>query len=671
LKRLSLLLAFIALIFCACEARVIEVNKTEPQNFFLEPKCFYVKPTDSRPKVYNVFSKNGELINSFSSLYQGINFAANNLDDGAYIENAYCPDKKLFFLTRSPQCFFYKNGTALDDITDWESVDFGARQDCISVMYPPICPVYHSFKSSHDLPINTSQDAFYMRELSDSIKISLSQSRIYPSKSQRVLAKIGFVINIDRFSYFAGLVCDANCGDWYYCFDYLNNVVSGQCVLLSDYKDGCFVPQDDVELTIQSVPFSDSGENYIKNNITLNFSQGRKYVFENILTGKEYKTYFIAALDIQYSGIPDYMNGAKWENIIIHSIQEETDDLIYNTAVVKKDAKALNFSYDFDAASPVYSPRIAKIQKHIDRLPQNIAQADRKTIQDAIKAYNNLSPGLRSLIHTQNLIRAKDELYNQFEGLEKAKVIAQDLKPALEADSGYIIDNFNYIFEAWDLINNQASKEERENFSQYYKTKIDAYYNRAVNIYAQANEAKMAIESIGSKSQILEAYEKYIILDEAQKKLLGKDADKYEQALKTVDPKVLAVISQIIDLGKCAPPDYPLVYGVQNYLNMQNLIDSYESLTKSQKKLIPSKYKKIYNTASTYFTNQVNNLKKLKKSIEKTQSPTREDIINWVEIYKQLDIASKWSFKHDSKFGGEEFYQKLEINAASYDLSID
>lgn len=181
----------------------------------------------------------------------------------------------------------------------------------------------------------------------------------------------------------------------------------------------------------------------------------------------------------------------------------------------------------------------------------------------------------------------------------------------------------------------------------------------------------MAIESIGSKSQILEAYEKYIILDEAQKKLLGKDADKYEQALKTVDPKVLAVISQIIDLGKCAPPDYPLVYGVQNYLNMQNLIDSYESLTKSQKKLIPSKYKKIYNTASTYFTNQVNNLKKLKKSIEKTQSPTREDIINWVEIYKQLDIASKWSFKHDSKFGGEEFYQKLEINAASYDLSID
>jgi aspartate 1-decarboxylase len=674
LKRLSLLSAFIALIFVACGFGAKEANISCPQNIFLEPGGFYIKPADSRPKVYNVYAADGEYKDSFSSLYQGIDYVK-NLEDGGYIENARYPDKKVFFLTRSPQCFIYKNGTTLEDIIDWESADIGAYQDCISIINPPARPFFHSFQSNTEIPVTPSPDAYYMRASENSIRISLSKSKIYPSKSQTVFAKIGFVIYIDRFSYFAGLVCDTNCGDWYYCFDNIDNAASEECVLLSDYKNGYFVPQDDVEISINNIPFSDAGENYLKNNITLDFSQGRTYAFENILTGRNYKTYFIAALDIQASGVPDYMNGAKWENIIIQSEEDKTD-LIYNTAAVKitqnRDNNILNFTYDFDAAAPVYSPKIARIQENIDRLPRNVTRADRKKIQDAIKAFNNLSPGLRSLIDTQNLTQAKDQLYNLWEGLEKAKLIAQDLKPALEADNEYIIDNYGYIFEAYDLLYNQTPEEERENFSQYYKTKISAYYNRAVSLYTQVTEAKMAIEAAKNKTQILEAYQKYIILDEAQKKILGKDyCSYYEKALKNIDQKVLNAVSRIIDLGKCAPADYPLVYGVQNCQKMRDLIDSYESMSKPQKNLIPSRYQKIYNTASKYFNNQIDSLKKLKKLIERTPNPAVEDANKWLDIYNQLDIASKWSFKNDSKYGGEEYYKKLETTAASFGYIIE
>ncbi|HEY8443674.1 MAG TPA: hypothetical protein VIL24_02615 [Clostridia bacterium] len=659
-------MAFIIMVFAP--GRAIDVQTAHTENTFLTPSGFFLKPIDDRPKVYNVFSDGGEILGKFASLYQGIDFAINS--KGGYIENSLNPGKKLFFLTDSPQCFYYKDGAKLDDIISWESADLIAPKDSICVVSPPVCAGYHAYKSAENISyINPNLDAYIIQELEgDAIKIDLSRSKLYPSKSQTVYAKVGFVILIDRFAYFSGLVCDANSGDWYYCFDYLDKTTidSARCVLLSDYTKGHFAPKDDLEMSIQSLAFSDAGENYVKNVINLEFSKGRKYAFENALVGKDCKIYFITALDIQSSGVPDYMNGARWENIIIKSLESEKS-LIYNTAATKLNDSILNISYAFESSEVVYSGRIADIQNAFKVLDKS---KNIQTIQEAIKSYNALPNFLRSLIDAQTLYQAKDELYNHYSGLEKAKLIAQGLKPALEADNGYIIDNYHYICEAWDILYNKTSEEERENFSQYHKTKIDFYYNKAANLYAQATDALTAIENAKSDRQIVEAYLKYVTLDEAQKqKILGKKLRaEFEKKLSKIDAQVLKVSSQIQELGRREPADYPVVYGVNNYQKMKDLINNYERLSNSQKNLIPSSLRKIYAAASKYFLSQVNILKTLKERIEKNQ-PSREEVAEWVNYYKKLDIASKWRFKNDSQFG--QYYEKLEIYAAVYEIPLN
>ncbi|HEY8423307.1 MAG TPA: hypothetical protein VIL23_00925, partial [Clostridia bacterium] len=440
---------------------------------------------------------------------------------------------------------------------------------------------------------------------------------------------------------------------------------------------GYFVPQDDVLMTIENAGFQIREDQFSQCFITLTFSQGRRYKFQHLLPGKVNKAYFIAAFDILSEGVTDYMNGARWENVEI--LHESQNALIYNTAAVKnKGQDAFDFSYDFDPSQPVYSAAITQVQNKIDRIKQeNLTQADAQSVLDAIKAFNALPQNLRRLLPDAHKLRsARDELYGLYSGLEKAKIIAQTLLPVLEADNGYIIDNYQYIYEAWDILYNQTAEQELEEFSQYYKTKITAYYHKAINLYTQAVQALIAIDRLkpdSPKEEIIEAYERYIVLDEHQKqKILGVDfCGAFENILKSIDQPVLDAISKIMRLGRHNSSDYPLVYGVNNYNEMQSLIQSYEALNSRQKKLIPPKYKKIYQTASKYFKDQTGYLKKLKSLIQENESPTKQDILVWVEIFNKLDVASKWSFKHDSRFGGERYYQKLIQAAVSYDIKIE
>lgn len=685
---------FVCIIFIFCIACVNGHNyskvSTQYYNIFLTPNDHTQKPKDTRPKVYNVYTNNGIYEQSFASLYQGIDYVIQNLELGAYIKNTNYPDQKVFFLVPKPHYFVYQNGTTLDDIVQWDSVDnFNLTQNTIAIC-TALFPSYHSYQFNQDASSDTQQliypdlDAYAMYENTQTLKINLSQSKIYPSYSQPVYAQLGFVIYVDRFAYFAGLVCDTSNGNWYYCFYNLDNPVisTDLCVMVSDFKNGCFVPQDDIILSIDSVPFSDNGQNYLKNLITLKFSQNRQYYFQNTLAGDNYKTNFIATLDIQHTQIPDYMNGAQWQNIVIQKLQANTKNaLIYNTAVTKHldqgNQDILGFDYNFDTSAPAHSPKIADVQKMIDNLyPSTITLDDRKNIQETLKAYNSLPDILQSLIkNTHKLRLAQSEIYNLYQGLEKSKAIAQDLKPVLDADNGYIIDNFDIIFQAWDILFNQTPEPDQENFSQYYKTKITAYYHKALNLYMQATDARMAIEEINPKStkaQIVQAYEKYVILDEAQKqKILGQElCANFEKTLKKIDQGVLDVVAQIIDLGYCDPANYAVVYGINNYQKMQILVSSYQSLKPSQKKLIPPNTQKIYQTASEYFNNQINNLKELKSSIQKTPNPSQEQFNNWLKIYKNLDIGSKYSFQHDYKFGGHHYYQKFCQAAASFDIKI-
>lgn len=704
MKRLyGFLLIFIVLVFCVAYRpanKDIAVNQNDPQNqnIFLRPSDFTFKPKDSRPKIYNIYSNDGKLIDSFASLYQGIDYARQNLKTDAYIENSYQAGKKIFCLTQKPHCYFYQNGVTLDDCVVWDDcIDgFNARQDCICVATSFQIPSYHSYQLSQETtPQDASQiispdlDAFLMYEIDNQpLKASLSQSKIYPSFSQPVYARLGYIIRIDQYAYFNGLVCDTNNDNWYYCFDTLDNlsIDTDQCVLTSFFKKNYFTPQDDVIFSIENIPFSTANQKYLKNIITLKFSKNRRYVFQNILAGDDYKTNFIAALDIQSFSIPDYMNGAKWQNIIIQKTKKDktpdtnknADVLIYNTAVTKVSQKAdqdiCGFKYDFDASAPVYSPKITAVQSKINKL-NKITKSDPKCVQAALKSYNSLPPSLRAFINTQQLRQAQNTLYDLYEGLDKVKAIAQDLKPALDADSGYIIDNIDHIFRAWDILYNQTQEAERDNFPSYYKTQIDAYYHRALNIYMRAANALIAIDSIkpdSPKAKVLRAYEKFIVLDDSQKeKILGQEKTAYfENILKKLDRQVLDTVAQILDLGYCEPPDYPVVYGVNNYQKMRDLINNYEALPKSQKKIIPPTSQKIYQTASQYFKTQITSLKKLKNRIQKTDKPNQKELNKWISLYKQLDIGSKWSFKNDSEFGGQECFEKLARAAASFDIEI-
>ncbi|NLC16290.1 MAG: hypothetical protein GX756_00195 [Clostridiales bacterium] len=701
MKRLcGFLLVFMVLVFGgffrpADKDIAVVQNAPENQNIFLKPNEFTFKTKDPRPKVYNVYESDGRLIDSFASLYQGIDFALQNLKTGAYIEKA---GKKIFCRAQKPHCYFYQNGATLDDCFAWDEYagDFNARQGAICVATSPQIPSYHSYKFLQDPPpdqdafqiINPNLDAFFMYDLDQPLKINLSQSRIYPSFSQSVYARLGFAIYIDNCAYFNGLICDANNGNWHYCFDALDNLTpnDGQCVLTSKFQDSYFLPQDDVVLSIENIPFSIGGQKYLKNIITLKFSKNRSYVFQNVLAGDSHKTKFIAALDIQSLGVPDYMNGAKWQNIIIQKTQKDQNDetaksnnvLIYNTAVTKlsqkKEQDICGFEYEFDPDAPAHSKKITDVQNKIDKL-KNIKKADPKSIKAALKSYNSLPPSLQPLIDARILRQAQDDLYDLYKGLDKAKAIAQDLKPALEADSSYIIDNIDRIFAAWDILYNQTQEDERDNFSPYYKTQIDAYYHRALNIYTRAMRTLIAIDSITPQSpqaEILRAYEKYVILDGSQKeKILGQEKCAYfENILKKTNPQVLDAIAQILELGHCEQPDYPVVYGVNNYQKMRALINSYEALPKSQKKIIPLTSQKIYQTASQYFQTQIASLKKLKNNIQKNDKPNRKEINNWVNLYKQLDIGSKWVFKNDANFGGQECFKKFARAAASFDIEI-
>src|SRR5690554_4598160 len=94
--------------FCPADKDIAVVqNAPQNQNIFLKPNEFTFESTDPRPKVYNVYGSDGEFIDSFASLYQGIDFALQNLKTGAYIEKA---GKKIFCLAQKPHCYFYQNG---------------------------------------------------------------------------------------------------------------------------------------------------------------------------------------------------------------------------------------------------------------------------------------------------------------------------------------------------------------------------------------------------------------------------------------------------------------------------------------------------------------------------------------------------------------------------------
>ena len=721
-KRLLLLfLYFFAFCFFAYSCKDISNNSNKNTNLttheatFLIPNDYVISLKDTRPYSYNVRENNGTLIEHFNSLYTAIDYIIKNPRIDAYITKSYGADsdKKLFVYNQYPEnMYFYQDGVSLDEILPQESCYMDSlynKDDIIAVSNKIPNHIMHSFeiinRQSQDLDlisfINPQKDAFLVSKAQANInkltyKIELSSLELYPSfnKNQPVYAKIGFNTLTDNAIFSFGMMCDTQTGNWFY-FDSENELDTNACVLTSLWNkaNGCFTPTEDVTMSFETQHTADAQKD-INNLLTLNFSSGREYIFDiSRPISNNAQVSFFAGLDIvSEQDVPDYMNGAKMQNLKITQAYGYADNdkgnekinlikndivrtLLYNTASItadfsNQDFDKYNFSYLFDSNTSVYSKTVTAVQNMIDSLKaeKDITAEDKEAIKTARKEYDKLRDNQKQLINAQKLYEAKNAYLELFEGYEKVVAVADNLKPFLDADKEYVIENADIVFDAWDIYYNQLDEEQQDKLPEPKLARLSAYYNHAFGLKLQAENVIIAIDSLNAKStkrEILSVYEKYFLLSDVQiERIIGADRSlKLIEMLKKINPKVINAVNMIIQLGYAESSDYAVYYGLNNYQTMIEMIQGYRALTKAQANILPKKSKKIYQTASNYFYKQIGYMERLKKGITslKTDSDNyKDDVKKLMKIYNTMDVSSKWHFKNDCIFEYSQYYEKLE-----------
>lgn len=724
----KLLLFFLLILPCFCtnvckdNLLINDQNTNTVIQSFLVPNNSKVRVNDFRPVCYNAYEQDGTLIESFNSLYTAIDYLSQNPRENAYITKArgHDSDKKLYQYSQyADRIFYYQNAVSLDSVEAQEFcfIDDLAGADNITAVFGKspnyvlqssqiIGPNSQDQKSRLISIIDPSIDAFLISLPLPNISalsynIELSAMQLYPSQNldQPVYAKIGFY----AFGSFFGIVCDTLTGNWYLALDdYLD---FEKCVLTSHWNQEkrCFIPDEDVVMTIKSKnDFKLDSSQQFGASMFLNFSSGRKYEFDLGLDDtKDNLMSFFAGLDIQALGnVPDYMNGAKMQNLKIvqdkgyqieynaQNIQEfyfdsnNSNILIYNTAVVSKDdsiheTDIYNFSYVFDGLSPAYSKRINAVQNMIDRLKpaDEITALDEDAIFTAQKEFYKLTDGQKKLIDDTRLNQAKDAYCELFDGIEKVVAIAKTLELFLHVDKEYVIDQADKVFEAWDIYANRLNEDQQQNLSEVYLTRISSYYNQAFGLILQAQNVIIAIDSLNDRStkkQILNVYEKYLALDEVQiTKIIGEEKiQKLYRYLSKIDNKVIFAVKKIIEIGYAGPSDYAVYYGMDNYIKMTEMIQAYNSLSKTQANMLPKTSKNIYKTAYEYFSTQKGYMEQLKNKIELLETPDIDKVKELIELYNKMDFSSKWHFKNDHIFWFSQYYHKLEFLALEFGLTV-
>lgn len=370
MKKLLTLLLFVALSFSvvACGDNKEEDNKSgneEPtQGEVVETPNEVVKVRpDNREEKYIVYEADKTEVERFASLYAAIIYCVDNCDLDAYVTTQGASDKlfinaELFNNDLKDMFWYYSEGTTLSEYSAWKSdywTDYVKDEDYICVFKnyatqqleshansyklvslgesdeAKVMPVY---RSCWNIEASVTVDLIAYSGITKGVyNVALSQAKVYPSYegSDSTWAYVGFITADSNNVSNQGIMCDTTNGNWYYYSGettYNTNEVKiddSKLIMTSTWDDTkkCFVPDHDVTLTMELLTLADTdGDEYKAHRLTVLLDNGTSKSFDyELSTLTQCGTVrFTCGLDIVTDNtFADYMNGAKFENVVITS----------------------------------------------------------------------------------------------------------------------------------------------------------------------------------------------------------------------------------------------------------------------------------------------------------------------------------------------------------------
>lgn len=509
--------------------------------------------SDSRVNGYIAYDANGDEVSTFKSLYTAIEYVVNNESYDAYVTKASGPDSdfKLFtynekFASDSDDMFyFYSKGNQLDTYTSWKDTYFQDLKnigDAIAIQVSSTFGASQYFNSHKLVGVSSTNETAnntqywnvtpqiessatvnmiaYSGITKQEYDVALTQSKIYPSmnQDQTTSARIGFIVTDAYNTSNMGLQMDPKTGNWYYYsgetpwdWNGTDLDVDTDVTLMTStwHEEGYFVPDEDVNFTTEILAITDEdGGFYMVDRVTMEFVQSgrivvRDYEYSQLTQAGTIR--FTTALDINSNGeLPDYMNGSKFENIVVtravaHALEEmqnvvnygiiaELDagvydilnsnpesaarfqTILYTPAIVSADFSTpgkdvYNFSYALNADNPALSDHIQAVIDLIAALPsvEAITLEDKALVVAARTAYNALSdyrnPFVTNLdvletaeMRLNELVLGADELEAVAAGLLVKELSGYGDLDALNAASAHILD----AFAKFDILSDES-----------------------------------------------------------------------------------------------------------------------------------------------------------------------------------------------------------------------
>jgi hypothetical protein len=384
MKKLFGLLAIFSVVFSltACGETTTKTTTTtkQEQSLTVKEKDFVATREDDREAVYTHYSKDGQEVDSYTSLYAAIYGCVDNGDTEDYVKQKGS-DEKLFINydkfeeANADMYWWYKGGNSFGKYSPYEATYWSELRDKDYTMVmksgvnSSALNYYNSYKT-----VKTTEDTTKFKfngvdvwhictELESSVtvdmeaysgitksvyEIDLSEAKIVPSYdgSDDAYAYVGFITADGDYVVNVGLRCNTRNGNWYYYAGEASIESSSiemddeNCYLTStwDETEKCFRPDGDVKMQMQLLTLKDEdGVEYITHRLTMTFEDGRVVVkdYEDLDLTQCGTIRFTCGLDIVSDNtLTDLMCGSEFNNLVITSatayvLEEMLNPLVY------------------------------------------------------------------------------------------------------------------------------------------------------------------------------------------------------------------------------------------------------------------------------------------------------------------------------------------------------
>lgn len=643
---LTVMMLALALVACTAKEKPVDPEDQNPpidvEDEGVDPNTDIKIVDDTRVEAYVAYSSENEAVAKFKSLYTAIEYVVNEEDYGAYVTKLNGDDKdvKLFvynerYASDSDDMFYYySKGNQLDTYTSWQGSywqDLAKIGNAIAITVSPTTGAdtyFNSYKlegvSSTDDSANgtaywnvttaveasaTVNMVAYSGITKQDYNVKLSESKFYPSMNaeQDAVPQIGFVVADANNVSHMGLKMDPKTGNWfYYSGEAAWNTYDLQTdkditLMTSTWNDeGYFVPDEDINLSLEILKLTDEeGGEYIVDRLTMDFVQSKRkvvrdYEYSNLTQAGTIR--FSAALDLENNAqLTDYMNGAKFENVVVtkataYAYEEMQDTanygiiaeldagtydilnsnpesaaryqtIIYNPAITSHDFSTAgkdvyNFSYEIDVNNNAISDHITKVIDLIDALPalEEITLDDKEQIENARKEFNELSAFRNRFVTNEDKLKeAELKIVELTVSNEQLEVI--EIAEALKEFSKYL--TINAIKEDEEIINLAYAK---------YMNLTEAERNQVVNIIGsnKIEDLKEFLDEINSieNETLLKIVDLYLIIWQGEFSFDG-------------NVQVLAEMSELVK--SLDEEEFNLLPSrVQNFLNDESKLKAFQ-----------------------------------------------------------------------------------------------